>query len=159
MNKKTIITALFALVALAGQAQENNYTIKGKVDNADIKVVYLDQKGKGYEGILDSAIVTNGEFTFAGKVSEPVPAAIINKNRYVLYMFILEPGNITFKSRFHAVGGAFNDSLTHLSEYPKSLVDITDDEARRKHFEQYTEAMYLRHKNDALGLKILGQYW
>ena len=46
--KKTIITALLTLVWVTGQAQENNYTIKGKVDDPDVKVVYLYQEGKGY---------------------------------------------------------------------------------------------------------------
>ena len=64
--KKTSFVAVFAAIALMGYAQKNNYTIKGKVDDSDIKVVYLDQEGKGYDGILDSAIVINGEFTFAG---------------------------------------------------------------------------------------------
>lgn len=153
--EKAFFVAWMVLATLAGHAQENNYTIKGKIDEANTKVVYLDLEGKGYDGILDSAIVTNGEFSFAGKVSEPAPAFICNKNRYPFYFFILEPGNITFKSQFFAVGGTLNDSLTHLSEYPRLLVNITDDEARRKEFKQYAEAMYLRHKNDALGIKIL----
>lgn len=152
--KKTFLIALLAAIAMMGQAQVNNYTIKGKVDNPDVKVVYLEQEGKAFE-TLDSAIVTNGEFTLAGKVAEPVPAVIINKNRYVLYMFILEPGDITFKNRFSATGGALNDSLLHLTQYLQSLDKTLDNDARRKRFEEYAEAMFLRHKNDALGLKIL----
>ena len=153
--KRNILIALFATIAMMAMAQEKNYTIKGKVDDPDVKVVYLEQEGKAYE-TLDSAIVINGEFIMKGKVCEPVPAAIINKNRNVLYMFILEPGDITFKFPFAAVGGAFNDSLTYLAtEYPLSIDSTMDDDARRKEFEQYAEAMYLRHRNDALGLKIL----
>ena len=153
--KKTSFVAVFAAIALMGYAQKNNYTIKGKVDDPDVKVVYLYQEGKGYEN-LDSAIVTNGEFIMKGKVDEPAPALIVNKYRNVLYMFILEPGDITFKYPFAAVGGPLNDSLTYLAtEYPLSIDSTMDDDARRKEYEQYAEAMYLRHRNDALGLKIL----
>ena len=42
--KQTIITFMLALVTMAGQAQKDNYTIKGQVDNADIKVVYPEQE-------------------------------------------------------------------------------------------------------------------
>ena len=154
MNR-TIIAILLALVSVASQAQGNNYTIRGTVDDPDVTVVYLEQEGRGYE-TLDSAIVTNGEFTMKGKVDKPVPAVVINKYRNVLYMFILEPGDITLKYPFSAVGGTLNDSLTYLAtEYPQSIDSTLDDEARSKRFEQYAEAMYLRHKDDALGLRIL----
>ena len=69
--KQTIITILLALVSLASQAQGNSYTIRGTVDDPDVTVVYLEQQGEGYE-TLDSAIVTNGEFTMKGKVDKPV---------------------------------------------------------------------------------------
>ncbi len=153
--KKQIITILLALVSVASQAQENNYTIRGTVDDPDVTVVYVEQEGKGYE-TLDSAIVTNGEFTMKGKVDKPVPAVVINKYRNVLNLFILEPGDITLKYPFSAVGGTLNDSLTYLAtEYPRSIDSTLTDEARSKRFEQYAEAMFLRHKDDALGLRIL----
>ncbi|MBQ7462850.1 MAG: AhpC/TSA family protein [Bacteroidaceae bacterium] len=152
--RQTIISIMLALFWMTGQAQENNYTIKGKVDDADIKVVYLEQEGKGYE-TMDSALVMGGEFTMKGKVGEPVPAVVLTKGRVPLYMFILEPGDITFKNQAFAVGGVLNDSLTHLYEYSQSSDDTIEKDAKEKHFEQYAEAMYLRHKNDALGLKIL----
>ena len=154
MNR-TIFTILLALVATASQAQGNSYTIRGTVDDPDVTVVYLEQEGKGYE-TLDSAIVTNGEFTMKGKVDKPVPAVVINKYRNVLNLFILEPGDITLKYPFSAVGGTLNDSLTYLAtEYPRSIDSTLTDEARSKRFEQYAEAMYLRHKDDALGIRIL----
>ena len=53
------------------------------------------------------------------------------------------------------MGGVLNDSLTHLYEYSQSSDDTIEKDAKEKRFEQYAEAMYLRHKNDALGLKIL----
>ncbi len=139
MNR-TIIAILLALVSVASQAQGNNYTIRGTLDDPDVTVVYLEQEGKGYE-TLDSAIVTNGEFTMKGKVDKPVPAVVINKYRNVLYLFILEPGDLTLKYPFSAVGGDLNDSLTYLAtEYPRSIDSTLTDEARSKRFEQYAEA-------------------
>ena len=69
MNR-TIFTILLALVSVASQAQGNSYTIRGTVDDPDVTVVYVEQEGRGYE-TLDSAIVTNGEFTMKGKVDKP----------------------------------------------------------------------------------------
>jgi thiol-disulfide isomerase/thioredoxin len=54
-----------------------------------------------------------------------------------------------------AVGSALNDSLVHLIEYSSSVYNKMDRDAARKNFYQYAEAMFLRHKNDALGIRIL----
>ena len=115
MNR-TIIAILLAFVATASQAQGNNYTIRGTVDDPDVTVVYLEQQVKGYE-TLDSAIVTNGEFTMKGKVDKPVPAVVINKYRNVLYLFILEPGDLTLKYPFSAVGGTQQNTLGRLTAH------------------------------------------
>ena len=153
--KRTIIVALLAFVAMVGQGQENKYTVKGKVDNANTKVVYLSREG-GDSECLDSAKVSdNGEFVFTGNVAEPIPVTVFNKEMQGLYCFILEPGNITFRDVFMATGSALNDSLTHLIDYAKSLGESLDEDAAQKQFAEYAKAMFLRHKNDALGLRIL----
>ena len=154
MNR-TIIAILLAFVATASQAQGNNYTIRGTVDDPDVTVVYLEQQGEGYE-TLDSAIVANGEFTMKGKVDKPVPAVVINKYRNVLYMFILEPGDITLKYPFSAVGGTLNDSLTYLAtEYPRSIDSTLTDEARSLAHRQVAALQHGRPYNK--GVSILRQ--
>ena len=59
MNKKTIITALLALVALAGQAQVN-YRIDGNTGHPDFTgTLYLYD----YSSIVDSVQVVKGVIT------------------------------------------------------------------------------------------------
>ena len=153
--KQTIITIMLALVAINGQAQENNYTVRGKVENPDIKVVYLARDGGGYDNLNSAQVSDSGEFVFTGYVAEPIPVSLINKGRNCLDKFILEPGDITLHGMMKAVGSALNDSLVHLIEYSSSVYNKMDRDAARKNFYQYAEAMFLRHKNDALGIRIL----
>ena len=153
--KQTIITIMLALVAINGQAQENNYTVRGKVDNPDIKVVYLARDGGGYDNLNSAQVSDSGEFVFTGYVAESIPVSLINKGRNCLDKFILEPGDITLHGMMKAVGSALNDSLVHLIEYSSSVYGTMERDAARKNFYQYAEAMFLRHKNDALGIRIL----
>ena len=153
--KRQIITILLALVAINGQAQENNYTVRGKVDNPDIKAVFLSRAGGGYDNLNSAQVSDSGEFVFTGHVAEPIPVYLITKDRVGLDYFILEPGDITLHGMTKAVGSALNDSLAHLIDYSSSLFGSMDGDAARKQFYQYAEAMFLRHKNDALGIRIL----
>ena len=95
------IVYLFAAGAMALTAcnSEPSYKISGTVEGAeDGKVVYL-QKQQGRELVkLDSAVVTNGKFTFSGrKDTAAVHYLTINVNEGKRYMldFFLENGNIT----------------------------------------------------------------
>ena len=153
--KQTIIIILLALVAMTAQAQENNYTVRGKVDNPDIKAVFLSRAGGGYDNLNSAQVSDSGEFVFTGHVAEPIPVYLITKDRVGLDYFILEPGDITLHGMTKAVGSALNDSLAHLIDYSSSLFGSMDGDAARKQFYQYAEAMFLRHKNDALGIRIL----
>jgi len=113
MNK---IVYLFAAGAMALTACSNEpaFKISGSIEGvADGEFVYL-QEAKGRELIkLDSAVVTNGAFTFEGRQD----AAI---NRYLTYNaegkrimadFFLENGNInaTLGETSTITGTAFND--------------------------------------------------
>ena len=95
------IVYLFAAGAMALTAcnSEPSYKISGTVEGAeDGKVVYL-QKQQGRELVkLDSAVVTNGKFTFSGrKDTAAVHYLTINVNEGKRYMldFFMENGNIT----------------------------------------------------------------
>ena len=94
------IVYLFAAGAMALTACNNepSYKISGTVEAEDGKVVYL-QKQQGRELVkLDSAVVTNGKFTFNGrKDTASVHYLTINVDEGKRYMldFFLENGNIT----------------------------------------------------------------
>ncbi|MBE6275240.1 MAG: AhpC/TSA family protein [Bacteroides sp.] len=96
--KKLVYLFAAGTMALAACSNEPAYKIQGTVEGiADGETVYL-QEAKGRELIkLDSAVVTNGAFTFNGRQDEAV-------NRYITYTpaegkrimtdFFLENGNI-----------------------------------------------------------------
>ena len=78
MNKKTIITALFALVAMTGWAQTNKYTIHGnftKVAEA------MSKQGLSFDSaalvntatleVIARQSIQNGVFTIRGTVDKP----------------------------------------------------------------------------------------
>ena len=67
MNKKTIITALLALVAMAGQAQEEReYNISGFVPDGIEKAYLYKTEGLGSHVFLDSVTVADGKFGMKG---------------------------------------------------------------------------------------------
>ena len=67
MNKKTIITALLALVAMVGQAQEKReYNISGLVPDGINKIYIYKNNGLSSLEMLDSVTVTDGRFTMSG---------------------------------------------------------------------------------------------
>ena len=97
--KKIVYFFAAGAMALTACNSEPSYKISGTVEGAeDGKVVYL-QKQQGRELVkLDSAVVTNGKFTFSGrKDTAAVHYLTINVNEGKRYMldFFLENGNIT----------------------------------------------------------------
>ena len=77
MNKKTIITILFALVAMAGKTQIH-YQIDGNTGHPDFTgTLYLYD----YSAILDSIQVVNGVIILHnGTLPSVKKCALINKN-------------------------------------------------------------------------------
>lgn len=88
MEKKIIIAMLFLSMALPGLAQQG-YEIKGKVaglDQPSMAYLYSFDSGRN---LLDSAAVTNGSFSFKGRVKHPLSASIqIKKIRKSLSLFL-----------------------------------------------------------------------
>ena len=75
MNK-IILTALFSIPVMA-VAQSNNFRIKGNIDGAGKPMTaYLNYSVNG-KAVADSAMVTNGVFTFTGLVGTPERAQLV----------------------------------------------------------------------------------
>ena len=142
-NKQTIITALLALVALVGQAQENNYTISGnldmlinegvkiydvEIDNDSTKIVPAGEQRKRYE-------VKDGNFLISGRVEKPLYSQLMvrqdmktkNGETRVVYHpipFILEAGNIVMDSEQLLFRGTpLNDACFEAMLKYRELID------------------------------------
>ena len=127
--KKLLSTLLLALIALAGQAQENNYTISGnlamllnegvKVYNVEIHndstmIIPAGQQMKTYE-------VNDGKFQISGWIEKPLYSELMVRRDMILkngekrevfsaIPFILEAGNIVMDSeRLLFKGTPLND--------------------------------------------------
>lgn len=113
MKKLAYFIATSALVLVACN-NEPSYKISGTVEGAeDGKVVYL-LEAKGREQIkLDSAVVTNGTFTFSGRQDSAVYRMLnIQVSEGVRYLldFYLENGNINAKlGKESAITGTLNN--------------------------------------------------
>ena len=97
--KKLVYFVVASAMALVACNNEPSYKISGTVEGAeDGKVVYL-LEAKGREQIkVDSAVVTNGAFTFKGRQDSAVYRMLnIQVSEEVRYLldFYLENGNIT----------------------------------------------------------------
>lgn len=136
---KKLLLAAFAVFPGAIFAQEN-FTITGKVGNLDAPAkAYLNYRA-GAANVLDSADISNGQFTFTGSVANPLRAFVLishdgadirrnrNADRVEIY---LEDGAInvsTGDSLINATvsGGPANHSLNkhrELSAPAKSKMD------------------------------------
>ena len=104
MNKKTIITILLALVAMAGQGQEEReYIISGVVPDGIEKVYLYKTEGLGDRVFLDSATVADGSFAIKGNRPAYELVGVGNKGLHSITFFVDgEPMTIDF----------VNDTLT-----------------------------------------------
>ena len=98
MNKKTIITALLALVTLSGQAQEERaYDISGFVPDGIEKVYLYKSEGLQNRVFLDSATVADGKFAMKGKRHAYDLVSLGNKGLHGIMLFIDgEPITVNF---------------------------------------------------------------
>ena len=127
-TSRTIITILLALVAVAGQAQENKYTISGDMqaametmakESVGIDSFYLADFATG-EQLSEKYACQGSKFTISGTVDEPriaqvrLEMKILGGVRTQRLPLILEAGNIviTMDDRSCTVGGTpLNDAL------------------------------------------------
>lgn len=169
MNR--LIFAIFALLTtFVCKAQNDQFSIIGKVDKGTIRKVFLldqtkDQLSK--EAILDSSDVVLREFKFSGHIASAVPAVVTTidprnpRNRVPVGVLIVEPGDITMMNATLSVGTPMNDTLAHIIDYANDkIATLTDKTSEEKQslFQQYLKDLFSRHTNDPVGLRILGSY-
>jgi thiol-disulfide isomerase/thioredoxin len=164
MNKKTIITALLALVTLTGQAQTNKYTIHGnftKVAEA------MSKQGLSFDsvtlvnpatiGVVARQAIQNGEFTIQGMVDKPYYAMLnigisseVNgeiKRKNSRMPIIIEPGDIQFDG---------NNRVPIIKGTP--LNDVLSDVTSKRNAPDFIETakeLIIQHKDDAVAIPLL----
>jgi thiol-disulfide isomerase/thioredoxin len=164
MNKKTIITALFALVAMTGWAQTNKYTIHGnftKVAEA------MSKQGLSFDSaalvntatleVIARQSIQNGVFTIRGTVDKPYFAQLnigisseVNgetKRKNSRMPIIIEPGDIQFDG---------NNRVPIIQGTP--LNNVLSDVVSKRNAPDFIETakeLIIQHKDDAVAIPLL----
>lgn len=119
MKNKVLKTGLLALTLVSAMTscskKEEGYTINGKFTDVKDGTVYLEFVD-GDKKITDSTKITDGSFTFKGKVDEPLLYTVKIKGSEYGAGFLLDNEKITFEAKkdsmFSAkVSGATQDSI------------------------------------------------
>lgn len=133
MKKASIIAALAIMVSCAANT-EGAYTIKGNLKNADGQKIYLTI-GEYGSAEIDSAVITNGQFTFKGTLDVPFKNASLcigDPNDYEnkkQWMVALEPTNISVEGDANdensvvVKGGKVQAELDRMNEEMKPFVE------------------------------------
>lgn len=165
--KRQIITFLFALFAVASQAQENNFTVSCDVtpllkrvkQDVTIKDFYLNNGFNGkrvaetdYKG--DSIVVING------KIETPLIVELVMESEegglHTMNLdFFLEPGNIILKidniRDYIAEGTPLNDAYFPVLNEIKQA----NREGKEARAQQLVQDYILQHKDDITTVKML----
>lgn len=137
-RKKILFMALVAAATLPliSEAQDIDFSIQGNIQNINPGKVFLRYSNNGTR-VVDSTIVSNGTFSFKGKVNEPVSAYLVylddnkvKKNPSLYKSIYLEKGNITIagKDGFEnavTTGGQLNSENNYLQTQLKTSSDRT----------------------------------
>lgn len=160
MNKKTIITILFALVAMAGKAQIH-YQIDGNTGHPDFTgTLYLYD----YSAIVDSIQVVNGVIILHnGTLPSVKKCALINKNGETLVKpLFIEDGFIHVEGPsagkwYYASGTPMNDDMKTLQQKCFSILNEykDDEDLQNQKLDEAMEPIARLHADDALGLDIV----
>ena len=131
-----IICAATFIALMVSCSSKQQFTINGTVDDTELngKTLYMHDLYNDPDTPLDSAVVTDGKFTFKGTVDEAKNVIIETPEVSYLVRIILEPGTIVIDG--DSIGGTpLNDKLL---PYNKShnIDDILDA------MEKYTSLYY-----------------
>ena len=118
--KRILITVIAAITFFACN-KSTDYTITGMVAITEMEgsQVFLYKRVDGEQVRADSAIITDGTYTFSGSIDEPVGVMLLIgegvEGQYAFWMdMILEKGKvniITNEERFSKVSGTKNNDL------------------------------------------------
>ena len=161
MNKKFIITALLALVAMTGQGQTFNWKIEGTVSNANPKDTLLlidieEQKEVATLQVRDGRITPIG-----GTLNNPIVCGIAKEGRPGwICAFVLEEGTVTvdidLKNDYaqHIGGTPVNDDLMAVFSAQKHAPD--DLQLSRKNMYGIVSNIVTKHPSHIVSSFLVG---
>ena len=160
MNKKTIITALLALVALAGQAQVN-YRIDGNTGYPDFTgTLYLYD----YSSIVDSVQVVKGIITeHSSQLPQAKKCSLASRDNIIsIKPLFIEDGFIHVEGPsvgkwYYASGTPMNDDMKTLQQKCFNILNENKDDKdlRNQKLDEAMEPVVRLHVDDAMGLDIV----
>ena len=158
--KRTILTALLALVALAGQGQVN-YRIDGNTGHSDFTgTLYLYD----YSSIVDSVQVVKGVITeHSGQLPQAKLCSLASRDwEIIIKPLFIEDGFIHVEGPsagkwYYASGTPMNDDMKTLQQKSISILnEYKDDETlRNQKLDEAMEPIIRLHADDALGLDMV----
>lgn len=100
MNKHVCTIFLFtALTAGAQRKPSSEFILNGKLKGQDNGLMYLYYSNNNNERVIDSAAISNGQFSFRGKINEPTMGYLVLKeetrNQNNSTSFFMEPAAMT----------------------------------------------------------------
>ena len=131
MNKKTILTALFALIAMTGQAQTFTWRIEGTVANAaptdTLMVINAEKQSK----IITLQVKDGIIIPASGTLEEPAICCIAKQGRPGwIRVFVLESGTVNLSCDLDLIylkqigGTPVNDDLMAMLSVQNMNIDI-----------------------------------
>ena len=160
MNKQTIITILFALVATAGQGQVNYY-IDGNTGHPDFTgTLYLYD----YSSFVDSVQVVKGVITeHSGQLPQAKLCTLASRDwKISVKPLFIEDGFIHVEGSsagkwYYVSGTPMNDDMRTLQQKCISILnDYKDDEdLQNEKLDEVMEPVVRLHADDVLGLDLV----
>ncbi len=124
MNTKNLIAVAALTVMAATQAHAQQYTVNGKLAEAEGRKVYLLKIVGGIKAdTLANKTIQNGTFSFTGNISEPYPYAVAVEGARPK-MFFLESGTTTITGdpkELKIAGGAAQKAYQQYEEAESSI--------------------------------------
>lgn len=108
--KYTILTIALLISAIYARAQTapaqdlqgDSFILQADIEGLEVPEIYLTYGGF-HNSKIDTTEVVNGQFSFSGKVDEPVPAMVFTPDYKVRFDLYVEKGKITVSGRLDAL--------------------------------------------------------
>lgn len=155
--KKSIFLVPILLIALYSckQSSNNGFTITGNIKGLKASYIYF-QWDKADSSHLDSSVVTNGQFTFTGRVAHPEMAAIYLKNSESNIQFFLENKNLTITGAADSMDNATVTGSHSQDEYMAFQASVKSKYDKENNlYQQYDSAQ--KNNNTSLAANLQNQ--
>jgi peroxiredoxin len=93
--RNALIVFVALVLGLSSCGPQKNFKITGKVTGLDSGMIYIQKMQEGEWVKLDSAVLTNGNFSFTGKTDTPEIRYFVIRDKEVFLPFFLENANLT----------------------------------------------------------------